>query len=146
MNALIRLLDMGFLLMLGLFVLSVYRLILIRKTRETPAPSSVPSQPAPCLTLSLTEGCITREKTVRIDRIRIGRDRSSDIVLSNERASRSHAEIWVQDGHIWIVDLGSTNGTELNGEVFRADKRRLRQGDTIRIGGENGDASVLMLN
>jgi pSer/pThr/pTyr-binding forkhead associated (FHA) protein len=47
-------------------------------------------------------------------------------------ASRRHAEIREQDGVWTLTDLGSTNGTQLNGQVVQ--RRELGEGDRITIG------------
>ena len=68
----------------------------------------------------------------------LGRPRQGvhvDIDLSPDlRVSRPHARISVGDGHYWIEDLGSANGTELDGEQIKGKgKLRLDPGQTIRI-------------
>ena len=50
--------------------------------------------------------------------------------------SRHHARIEAAQGGYWIADLGSRNGTKLNGERFSGESRWLANGDTIEIGGE----------
>jgi hypothetical protein len=64
----------------------------------------------------------------------VGRDAEADIRLDgDEFASAQHARIELRDGGVWVEDLGSTNGTFVNGaKVTR--KRRLRTGDALRIG------------
>jgi len=63
----------------------------------------------------------------------IGRSRSCDLRLPSGDASRRHAEICASpEGHV-IRDLGSTNGTFVNGEQVRSHV--LRPGDRIDIGG-----------
>jgi hypothetical protein len=66
------------------------------------------------------------------DRVVLGRSRECDITLDDPNASRRHAEIRRENGAFWIVDLGSTNGVEVNGE--RVDRARLAHSDTILIG------------
>lgn len=64
----------------------------------------------------------------------LGRSRTCDLTLQSPDASRRHAEIVaVADGHV-IRDLGSTNGTFVNGE--RIQERPLHTGDRIEIGGD----------
>jgi pSer/pThr/pTyr-binding forkhead associated (FHA) protein len=46
--------------------------------------------------------------------------------------SRWHCVFSERDGHIWLVDLGSKNGTRLNGELV-AEPRTLADGDTLAI-------------
>ncbi len=63
----------------------------------------------------------------------IGRDAGNDIALQDEAASARHAKLEADGGEWWIEDLGSTNGTLVNGA--RIEKReRLRPGDEIAIG------------
>lgn len=65
---------------------------------------------------------------------RIGRDSGSDIQLFDSEASRSHAEIRVSaEGHCNLADLGSSNGTLVNGH--RVVQCALNSGDRIEIGG-----------
>lgn len=62
----------------------------------------------------------------------IGRSSELDMVLVEEMVSRRHARILLQDGEISIEDLGSTNGTFVNGEKIQ--RGTLREGDRILIG------------
>ena len=62
----------------------------------------------------------------------IGRSSDLDMVLVEEMVSRKHAQIEVTPGGIFIEDLGSTNGTFVNGE--RIDRVQLKEGDRILIG------------
>ncbi|MEM9881994.1 MAG: FHA domain-containing protein [Planctomycetota bacterium] len=62
----------------------------------------------------------------------IGRDRG-DLVLTDSRVSRRHAEVSVQNGVFVIRDLGSSNGTWVNGRRV-AGLAELEQGDRIQVG------------
>ncbi len=66
--------------------------------------------------------------------VRIGRDPSNQIVLNDDRfTSRYHAWVTYESNKFWLEDLGSTNGTLLNGgQVER--REALSSGDKIRIG------------
>src|SRR5512145_1803026 len=67
------------------------------------------------------------------ERATIGRSRDSDVFLPDQWLSRHHAEVR-RSGSSWIcVDLGSKNGTLLNGSSL-LDERRLRDGDVITLG------------
>jgi len=64
----------------------------------------------------------------------IGRASSNDIVLGDERVSRKHAIVHRQDGNeFWLADLGSGNGSFLNG-LRVALPTRLKDGDSVTIG------------
>lgn len=63
----------------------------------------------------------------------IGRDVGNDITLQDEAASARHARLDAADGEWWIEDLGSTNGTLVNG-VRIARRERLRPGDEVAVG------------
>jgi Protein of unknown function (DUF3662)/FHA domain len=62
----------------------------------------------------------------------IGRSKDCDIQIPDPNVSRRHAEVRQEGAAYWVVDLDSTNGTEVNG---RPQKRaKLRQGDRITLG------------
>ncbi|MGH2732027.1 MAG: FhaA domain-containing protein [Actinomycetota bacterium] len=62
----------------------------------------------------------------------IGRLPESDVSLTDPNASRRHAQVLRRDDGWWIMDLGSTNGTLVNGALMK--ERRLAPGDVIQIG------------
>lgn len=64
----------------------------------------------------------------------IGRGQNNDIIVNDAKASRTHLQM-VQDdqGNISVVDLGSTNGTFVNGQRITTETR-LKAGDELRIG------------
>ncbi len=67
----------------------------------------------------------------------IGRDASNDLVLDSPVVSRRQATLQLRDGAYWLRDLGSTNGTAVNGQLI--SETALRDGDIIRIGDEQGN-------
>jgi DNA-binding winged helix-turn-helix (wHTH) protein len=68
----------------------------------------------------------------------IGRDGAAAVVLDAASVSRHHARIRVEGPRATLEDLGSKNGTRLNGEPVRG-ARELRDGDAVRL----GDVQVL---
>lgn len=64
----------------------------------------------------------------------LGRSRRCDLTIPSPDASRRHAEIVYQDGGYVLRDLGSTNGTYVNGR--RVQQHALETGDRIEIGGD----------
>jgi Protein of unknown function (DUF3662)/FHA domain len=65
-------------------------------------------------------------------RLVIGRSRDCDVQLADSNVSRRHAELRQEGASYWIVDLGSTNGVEVNGR--RVKRAKLSDGDTITLG------------
>lgn len=63
----------------------------------------------------------------------MGRADGSDIPIDDPFASSVHARIFPRGEFMYIEDMGSTNGTYLNGRRLRAAER-LKVGDTVRIG------------
>ncbi|APB34788.1 ABC transporter ATP-binding protein [Gloeomargarita lithophora Alchichica-D10] len=70
----------------------------------------------------------------------IGRDPQNELVIDHPTVSRCHSRVERKDGSFVITDLGSTNGTFVNGKQIAAPFI-LRTGDTIRIG-----SHLLVLN
>ena len=97
----------------------------IRGTRDNRAP------PGP-LGLTLPNGEVVALKPGALT---IGRNRDCDIVLDDIQVSRNHATIRITDGGAHLADVGSTNGTFVNGErVLPQVTHRLQVGDTVRLG------------
>src|SRR5688572_15539047 len=67
------------------------------------------------------------------DGLELGRDPDCDFVLPDFNASWRHARFELRGMDVWIIDLGSTNGTLVNGT--RIDRARLNPGDKVFIGG-----------
>lgn len=69
---------------------------------------------------------------IRETKQRIGRDSQCDIHLDDTETSRQHAEIWCTNGQYILKDLGSSNGTFVNGN--RVKEHHLTIGDRVQIG------------
>lgn len=66
----------------------------------------------------------------------VGREKGNSIVIDDKLVSRRHAEIQQIRGSYYIKDLGSSNGTYINGKTISKNKYiKLQQGDTIKLGG-----------
>lgn len=88
-----------------------------------------------------------KERTFPQDRLVIGRAVDADIRFDPEReleVSSSHAEITVRNGTVFLRDLGSTNGTFLNGARIGTE-RTLNAGDKIKLG-THGPTIELLYN
>jgi pSer/pThr/pTyr-binding forkhead associated (FHA) protein len=66
--------------------------------------------------------------------VTIGRNDRCDVVIEDDSVSRRHARICERHGRYWLADLGSMNGTYLEGDPI-TDERELRQGARVRLGG-----------
>jgi diguanylate cyclase (GGDEF)-like protein len=62
----------------------------------------------------------------------VGRSPETHLRLDEPGVSREHAELFVESGRVTVRDLGSTNGTLVNGA--KVEKRELRDGDKVSIG------------
>jgi hypothetical protein len=62
----------------------------------------------------------------------IGRSPESDLQLLDQGVSRRHVDVHVADGRAALYDLGSTNGTSVNGHTVQSQE--LQHGDVIRLG------------
>jgi serine phosphatase RsbU (regulator of sigma subunit)/pSer/pThr/pTyr-binding forkhead associated (FHA) protein len=86
----------------------------------------------PEITIQTADGA-TRRVPLAKERITIGRSRENDIFLPDQWLSRHHAEIWREAQGFALKDLGSKNGTNLNGARL-GGQQLLRDGDVISLG------------
>jgi len=85
------------------------------------------------LELSLPDGG-KQEFELSKSQITLGRGLTNDITITDSKISRTHARIEVDDqGRVRLVDLGSTNGSKLNGE--KVVEAQVHPGDVITLGG-----------
>ena len=64
----------------------------------------------------------------------VGRGPDCELPVTAERASRKHAEVRARESGDVVVDLGSTNGTLVNGAALTGE-RILADGDLVDVGG-----------
>ena len=105
---------------------------------DIPAPEAAP-EPEPRLVMQI--GRLSADFALRSDVTTIGRPDSAlqyypDVEIDMDDAvSRRHAEIIKREDGFYLADAGSTNGTQLNGELLPAHQERLLvRGDHIRVG------------
>jgi FhaA, N-terminal domain/FHA domain len=90
------------------------------------APPPEPQREVVTLTVAGRKHEITKASVV------LGRSREADVRVADVNVSRRHAELRQEGAGYWIVDLGSTNGLEINGK--RVERARVRDGDRITLG------------
>lgn len=83
--------------------------------------------------LLLATGSGTHVIPLESTQITIGRGLNNDVILEDTRVSRHHAQLRYRARRFWVTDLGSTNGTYVNGEPVQ--EQALRDGDTLSLGG-----------
>jgi hypothetical protein len=142
-------LKFGFLAVLYLFLLWVARSASRELARlegsaaapEAPAPSRRPERAGP----DLRAGVEPRLEVVAAmghdpgtsfdlgEGATLGRSNGADIRIDDPFASSAHARIFSRGDFMYVEDMGSTNGTYLNGRQLRRPER-LKVADVIRIG------------
>src|SRR5439155_7832922 len=91
-----------------------------------------PSEPPVGELVVLEKNRPTKSFTLAKDRVIIGRLAESDVGVPDPGVSRRHAEVRRQDGRFVLSDLGSTNGTLVNGATV--GEHPLEEGDRIKLG------------
>jgi FHA domain len=147
-EAVLTVLKFCFLALLYLFLYRVVRLTLreLRAPALTAEPPATPpaapaprrerrSEPRGALRLRIVEPAARRGETHTIDReVTVGRGGGCALVLSDDTyVSQLHARLFQQNGEGYVEDLGSTNGTYVNGRAING-VTRLRRGDQLQFG------------
>lgn len=104
---------------------------LVQGEEPVPAPAAA-TPPARAAQLRIHEDQAVRAVPVDRELMTIGRLAECEVVVNDAGASRRHAQIRTVDGVSTITDLGSTNGTKVNGKEVQA--ARLADGDRITVG------------
>jgi hypothetical protein len=139
------LLKIGFLVLLYLFIWRVVRTasrdlrapqesVVLAPQRPRPKPQAE-RKPAGRLVVVSSPGLTKGEERV-LDSVplTVGRSAANDVPLEgDDYASGLHARFEPRGDGVWIQDVGSTNGTFVNGERLTAP-RRLAPGDVVRVG------------
>lgn len=153
----LTILQLGFVVLLWLFVLSVVGVLRrdlfgtkvaprpAPRRPQGPAPAPAPARtpaPAPAAapdratprSLVVTEGSL-RGTTLTLGpgQVLIGRNPDCTLVLSDDYASGRHARLFPRDGRWFVEDLGSTNGTQL-GRSPVTQPTPVEAGQQLRIG------------
>jgi ABC-type multidrug transport system ATPase subunit/pSer/pThr/pTyr-binding forkhead associated (FHA) protein len=99
-------------------------------------------EPEPGLLLQIRwPGGDVEERPVAEDVLHIGREPANDIVLNFPSVSNHHLRLTAASGTFEITDLGSTNGTMLNGAMIpHGVPHEIRPGDVVRIGDFYGNS------
>ncbi len=100
--------------------------------RPQPASTPIPSLGSLTIVTSPDHGQVDSVVQLRGADTTIGRDSAANITLNDVDCSRFHARIIVRDSAHYLVDMQSTNGSQVNGA--RVDEVLLRTGDTILLG------------
>jgi len=105
---------------------------MIYKPKVTPVPEAAAPEDlgvereVATLTVDGTQVVLKKRRVV------IGRSKECDVQLSDPNVSRQHAELRQEGTTFWLIDLGSTNGIEVNGRKVK--RARLESGDTVVLG------------
>jgi hypothetical protein len=141
-------LKIGFLVLLYLFIWRIVRSAardvrlpqesMILAPQQAAAAGFLPQPSARELghLVVLTSPVLADGETFTLDShpLTIGRGSNNDVALqADEYASTRHARFEPRRDGIWIEDIGSTNGTFVNG-IRLARERKLAAGDVVRIG------------
>jgi pSer/pThr/pTyr-binding forkhead associated (FHA) protein len=74
-----------------------------------------------------------RSIAIKRNRLLIGRAEECDVRPLSEDVSRRHCEVIVGPAEVWVADLGSRNGTFVNGQRI-GEKTKVADGDIVRVG------------
>lgn len=96
-----------------------------------------PTSPPPPIRTPVTESFLIVDGTNRFLKLRdgsnvIGRGNESDLQLIDQGVSRRHVDVHFSEGRAVAYDLGSTNGTSVNGHPIQSAE--LQHGDVLRVG------------
>ena len=127
--------PLGLLIALILFVGLIVTVVFIIRDRQRFSELE-PSQEFETATIFIQRGAQAGSTlTIAQFPCRIGSDPSGDICLTDARIAPQHAEILADRQGYTLLDLGSPDGTYLNGKLIKNQQALLKPGDTLRMGG-----------
>lgn len=94
--------------------------------------SSVPAQLPAWGELAEHRG--ERHYPLRDNRVSVGRSGDADVVIESPEVSRLHAVLFREGGRLWLADMGSANGTAVNGTRVAAEPIEVGSGDMLSFG------------
>jgi pSer/pThr/pTyr-binding forkhead associated (FHA) protein len=95
-------------------------------------PGPPPGAPAPRTSGQLSIYYSGERFPITKDRFIIGRGKqSSDLTIKDPNVSRQHAMVEFLNGQYYVVDMGSTNGVEFNGQ--RIQRKVVNEGDVFKV-------------
>jgi pSer/pThr/pTyr-binding forkhead associated (FHA) protein len=114
-----------------------------------PPAAAAPARPEGASTVAGMEGELSIEAGPDAGRrhrageraTRLGRSPDNDVILRDPATSGHHARLERRGEQFWVVDLGSTNGTFVNGESIQ--EKQLSHGDRLTIGQNSVSFSIL---
>ncbi|MBI5383914.1 MAG: FHA domain-containing protein [Verrucomicrobia bacterium] len=80
----------------------------------------------------LSEGLTGRTHELKTDKVTIGRVEDNSFQVPDGSVSSHHCEIYVKGSEVWVKDLGSTNGSFINGQQIT--EAQLRPSQILRLG------------
>jgi pSer/pThr/pTyr-binding forkhead associated (FHA) protein len=153
-ESVLTILKFCFLALLYLFLFRVVRVVVLEM--RAPAPTPIDAVPPPATApatrtastrgrgptrLRIVDPAARRGETFPLgDEITVGRGGGCGIVLGDDTfVSQVHARLYRRDGDAFVEDLGSRNGTFVNGEPI-GGATRLRRGDQVQFGSTVAEA------
>lgn len=92
--------------------------------------------------VKLLDKATGQTRTIKIqNECHIGRKADNDFVIDSPKVSGRHCILYIEDGVVYVEDLGSTNGTKLNGSLVH-EKKQLKTGDILVIANKTYQVEV----